>query len=78
MNKLSDGRKKKIHLADRWQIVRTVCGEVVPASQIGTYAESLLILGDKTIVHREVFDFLTRVRRGQRCKQCFRRAERVL
>lgn len=69
---------KKIHLAARRGRARTVCGAEVPASQIGTYAESLLLLGDKTIVRREVFDVLTRVRRGQRCKQCFRRAERVL
>lgn len=68
----------KIHLADRRRIVGTVCGLLVPASLIGTYAESLLILGDKAIVRREVFDFLTRVKRGQRCMRCFRRAERVL
>ena len=78
MNKLSDGTKEKIHLTDRRRIVGTVCGDVVPARQIGTYAESLLILGDKTIVRREVFAFLTRVKRHQRCKKCFRSAERFL
>ena len=70
--------EKKIHLADRRRIVGTVCGDVVPARQIGTYAESLLILGDKTIVRREVYAFLTRVKRHQRCKKCFRSAERFL
>lgn len=78
MSKLSDGTKEKIHLADRRRIVGTVCGDVVPARQIGTYAESLLILGDRTIVRREVYAFLTRVKRHQRCKKCFRSAERFL
>ena len=78
MNKLSDGTKEKIHLTDRRRIVGTVCGDVVPARQIGTYAESLLILGDKTIVRREVFNGFERVRRSYRCKCCFRRVERML
>ena len=69
--------EKKIHLADRRRAI-AVCGEVVPARQIGTYAESLLILGDRTIVRREVYAFLTRVKRRQRCKKCFRSAERFL
>ena len=68
---------RKIHLADRRQAV-TVCGAIVGAHQIGTYAESLLILGDKTIVRREVFSGFDRVRRAYRCKCCFRRVERIL
>lgn len=84
--KMSDGdaynfvenHHPKIHLADRRRIVGTVCGDVVPARQIGTYAESLSILGDRTIVRREVYAFLTRVKRHQRCKKCFRSAERFL
>ena len=67
----------KIHLADRRRAV-TVCGVIVGADQIGTYAESLLILGDKTIVRREVFNGFERVRRSYRCKCCFRRVERML
>ena len=59
MSKPSDGTKEKIHIVDRRRIVGTVCGDVVPARQIGTYAESLLILGDRTIVRREVYAFLT-------------------
>ena len=67
----------KIHLADRRRAV-TVCGVIVGADQIGTYAESLLILGDKMIVRREVFSGFERVRRAYRCKCCFRRVERML
>ena len=68
---------QKIHLVDRRRAV-TVCGAIVSAYQIGTYAESLLLLGDKTIVRREVFSGIERVRRSMRCKACFRRIERVL
>lgn len=68
---------RKIHLADRRRAV-TVCGAVVSAHQIGTYAESLLILDDRTIVRREVFSGFERVRRADRCKCCFRRVERML
>lgn len=68
---------RKIHLADRRRAV-TVCGAIVSAHQIGTYAESLLILDDRTIVRREVFSGFERVRRAYRCKCCFRRVERML
>lgn len=67
----------KIHLADRRRAV-TVCGAVVSARQIGTYAESILLLGDKTIVRREVFSGVERVKRAYRCRSCFRRVERIL
>lgn len=69
--------RTKIHLADRRRAV-TVCGAVVSAYQIGTYAESLLLLGDKAIVRREVFSGFERVRRSMRCKACFRRVGRIL
>ena len=82
--KITDGascslveKPSKIHLADRRRAV-TVCGAVVSASQIGTYAESILLLGDKTIVRREVFSGIERVRRSMRCKACFRRVGKVL
>ena len=75
----SDDKSLRLHLIDRRKpTFVTVCGAIVSAYQIGTYAESLLILGDKTIVRREVFAFLTRVKRHQRCKKCFRSAERFL
>lgn len=73
----TDEKPRKIHLADRRRAV-TVCGAVVSAYQIGTYAESILLLGDKTIVRREVFSGIERVRRSMRCKACFRRVGKVL
>ena len=75
----SDEKNSKVHLLDhRLTDGRTVCRALVSAYQIGTYAESLLLLGDKAIVRREVFSGIERVRRSMRCKACFRRIERVL
>ncbi len=70
-------KQKKVHLVDRRRAI-AVCGAVVSACQIGTYAESLLILATKTIVRREVFSGFERVKRSHRCKSCFRRHERML
>ncbi len=72
-------KKSKVHLLDH-QLTdgRTVCRAVVSAYQIGTYAESILLLGDRTIVRREVFSGIERVRRSMRCKACFRRVGKVL
>ena len=75
----SDNKSLRLHLIDRRKpTFVTVCGAIVSAYQIGTYAESILLLGDKTIIRREVFSGIERVRRSMRCKACFRRVGKVL
>ncbi len=75
----SDGKPHQVHLIDhRTMAFGTVCGVIATALQIGIYSESLLLLGDKTIVRREVYYGITRVKRSNRCKTCFRRVGKVL